>query len=229
VGNLTSNERTLTSLKKLVRGYVALMESARERIIFHGGTCDSVEQMERGDPYLAEAKAAIALAESAGETTTERPRGHLDLDTIREHVKTCNKQEHPCGVLLAEVEWLRESPVKAPAEFDLIGSVKLAEEIIQKVSELPDRTSPDDEPTALVCSPSELEGCIVSTLETRWEQKAGRRVLESSHVKAPAPHCTCGPSDIHMECPQHGVRSSLKTPSPLASEDAPHGTPWDKP
>lgn len=69
---ISSNERTLASLKKLVRGYVSLLESARERILFHGGTCDTVEQMEAGDPYLAEAKAAIALAESSVEP--EAPR-----------------------------------------------------------------------------------------------------------------------------------------------------------
>lgn len=66
-----SNQRLLGSLKKLVRGYVSLLESARERIIFHGGTCDTVDQMERGDAYLAEARAAIALAEAA--TTIETP------------------------------------------------------------------------------------------------------------------------------------------------------------
>lgn len=67
----SSNERTLKTLKRLVRGYVLLLEAARERITFHGGTCDSVEEMERGDPYLAEARAAITLAEFAVETAGE--------------------------------------------------------------------------------------------------------------------------------------------------------------
>lgn len=74
---LASKDRTLSSLKRLVRGYVSLLESARERIIFHGGTCDTVEQMERGDPYLAEARAAILLAESAVETTRDVPNIEL--------------------------------------------------------------------------------------------------------------------------------------------------------
>jgi hypothetical protein len=70
---MSSDQRTVNALKKLVRGYVSLLESARERILFHGGTCDSVEQMEAGDPYLAEARAAILLAEtdSVHETPAE--------------------------------------------------------------------------------------------------------------------------------------------------------------
>lgn len=33
----------------------------------------------------------------------------LDLDLIREHVKTCDRNAHPCGSLLYEVERLREA------------------------------------------------------------------------------------------------------------------------
>lgn len=40
----------------------------------------------------------------------------LDLDLIREHVKTCDRNAHPCGPLLYEVERLREAlAAKRPA------------------------------------------------------------------------------------------------------------------
>lgn len=49
-----------TGLKKLDRAYVLLLECARDQIIALGGTCDSVEQMERGDTHLADARALAA-------------------------------------------------------------------------------------------------------------------------------------------------------------------------
>jgi hypothetical protein len=66
-----SDERTLTSnenpllrpMRDLYRAYVRLLESGKERIEFHGGTCDSVEQMERGDPYLRAATIAMQAAQ----------------------------------------------------------------------------------------------------------------------------------------------------------------------
>jgi hypothetical protein len=73
-------------------------------------------------------------------------------------------------------EWLTP---ETTADFDLIGAVKLAEEIIGRVCELPDRNSPDDEPDAMVCNASELEGCIVSVLENRWERATGRSVVKT--------------------------------------------------
>lgn len=36
----------------------------------------------------------------------------LDLDRIREHTKTCDREAHPCGPLLAEVERLRAELAK---------------------------------------------------------------------------------------------------------------------
>jgi hypothetical protein len=47
------------ALKDLASAYVRLLDSARERIIALGGDCDPVEVMERGDPYLAKARAAL--------------------------------------------------------------------------------------------------------------------------------------------------------------------------
>lgn len=53
----------LRALRELSRAYVSSMESGRERIIALGGTCDSVDVMERGDPHLAKARGVIALVQ----------------------------------------------------------------------------------------------------------------------------------------------------------------------
>jgi hypothetical protein len=120
--NIPSNERLLPTLKKLVRGYVSLLESARERIIFHGGTCDTVEQMENGDPYLAEARAAIALAESSPPETEvtlkrcpycERPAD--DAGGIN-HVGGCAGLENAGLNRLQLYMILARGAQKAPAE-----------------------------------------------------------------------------------------------------------------
>lgn len=52
-------ERLRVALKDLVRGYVNTLEAGRDRIISLGGDCDSLEVMERGDPYLRKAKEAL--------------------------------------------------------------------------------------------------------------------------------------------------------------------------
>lgn len=85
---ITSNPMVpIKALQDLYRAYVSLLESAKERIEFHGGTCDSVEQMERGDPYLIAANVAMEAARieakhSAPETSgneTERLRAALAM------------------------------------------------------------------------------------------------------------------------------------------------------
>jgi hypothetical protein len=48
------------ALRQLIRGYMILLENGRDRILLLGGQCDSVEVMERGDPYLREARAALS-------------------------------------------------------------------------------------------------------------------------------------------------------------------------
>jgi len=55
----------LEAHKKLIRAYVNLLETGRDRIISHGGTCDSVEQMEASDPALREAREAITAIKQA--------------------------------------------------------------------------------------------------------------------------------------------------------------------
>jgi len=55
--------KLIDELRKLTRAYVSLLETGRDRILMHGGTCDSVEDMERGDPALSRARMAIDGAE----------------------------------------------------------------------------------------------------------------------------------------------------------------------
>jgi hypothetical protein len=59
------NERLRASLKDLIRQYVNMLESARDQIIALGGDCDSVDVMERGDPYLRKAREALGSADAA--------------------------------------------------------------------------------------------------------------------------------------------------------------------
>lgn len=53
------NERLRIELRALIRGYVNLMESGRDRIIDLGGQCDPVDVMEANDPWLRSARAAL--------------------------------------------------------------------------------------------------------------------------------------------------------------------------
>jgi len=53
-------DQLLDTLERVPHAYVSLIESARDRIMFYGGECDSVEDMERDDPFLRALKDAIA-------------------------------------------------------------------------------------------------------------------------------------------------------------------------
>ena len=53
----------LKALKSTIHAYVSRLETGRDRILQLGGTCDAVEVMEKSDPYLRLAKAAVAKAE----------------------------------------------------------------------------------------------------------------------------------------------------------------------
>jgi hypothetical protein len=57
-------ERLRAALKDLIRQYVNMLESARDQIIALGGDCDSVDVMERGDPYLRKAREALGSADA---------------------------------------------------------------------------------------------------------------------------------------------------------------------
>lgn len=57
------NKALREALRKLIRGYVSTLESARDRIRLLGGTCDSITLMEINDPHLIEARAALAARE----------------------------------------------------------------------------------------------------------------------------------------------------------------------
>lgn len=69
VAHVAEIERLRAALRALMRGYVSTLESARDRILFYGGQCDSLDVMERGDPFLRSAREA--LVGSPGETCAE--------------------------------------------------------------------------------------------------------------------------------------------------------------
>lgn len=53
------------ALHALYRAYISLFETGRDRIVSLGGDCDAVDVMVSGDPALAKAREALALAEPA--------------------------------------------------------------------------------------------------------------------------------------------------------------------
>jgi hypothetical protein len=59
--------RLREALAALYRGYVNTLEVGRDRIIDLGGACDPVDVMERGDPWLRAARAALAHKETGDE------------------------------------------------------------------------------------------------------------------------------------------------------------------
>lgn len=53
------------ALKKLIRAYVNLLETGRDRIVSAGGQCDPVDVMEARDVTLQEARAALSATQPA--------------------------------------------------------------------------------------------------------------------------------------------------------------------
>ncbi len=81
--------------QKLIRAYVSLLESGHDRIIYLGGKCDPVDQMEASDPALREAKAAITKAKQAldhvpdaGKEAAARKEPANHLPTAPEYTKS---------------------------------------------------------------------------------------------------------------------------------------------
>ena len=60
---IESAPELLDGLKSLYKAYVNTLESARDRIISLGGSCDPVDQMELGDHALLRARQLIAKAQ----------------------------------------------------------------------------------------------------------------------------------------------------------------------
>jgi hypothetical protein len=60
---MSEQAELIEAFKLFCTRYVGMLENARERILFYGGQCDGVEEMERRDPYLKTAREAIAQAE----------------------------------------------------------------------------------------------------------------------------------------------------------------------
>ena len=53
-------EARVEALESLIKGYVSLLEAGRDRITSLGGDCDPVPVMEQTDPWLRDARKALA-------------------------------------------------------------------------------------------------------------------------------------------------------------------------
>lgn len=60
ISAVSAHEPLRDALKELCRAYVNMLESARDRIVAHGGDCDLVDVMERADPRLTAARELLA-------------------------------------------------------------------------------------------------------------------------------------------------------------------------
>lgn len=54
------------ALESLIKGYVSLLEAGMDRITSLGGDCDPVPVMEQNDPWLRDARAALAAHRKQG-------------------------------------------------------------------------------------------------------------------------------------------------------------------
>ena len=71
------------AMKALYRGYVNTLEHGRDAILRYGGDCDPVDVMERGDPHLREASAAIAAIDAAIARQALDEIAQMDQDIAR--------------------------------------------------------------------------------------------------------------------------------------------------
>jgi hypothetical protein len=74
---LNREQRLEQALRDLIRSYVCVLENGRDRILMLGGDCDPVDVMERGNPYLNKAKAALAY----GVPPTHVPSGFIESES----------------------------------------------------------------------------------------------------------------------------------------------------
>lgn len=55
------------ALESLIKGYVKLLQAGRDRITSLGGDCDPIHVMEQNDPWLRDARNALATCRNQGE------------------------------------------------------------------------------------------------------------------------------------------------------------------
>lgn len=108
------------ALRSLIRAYVNLLESGRDRIVSLGGECDPVDKMEANDPALIAAKAALSAPPQdvvEGITTREmiarvlyRSRSLFDDTTVDLHFKWFARQDPDAdGLRLSIIHCYRDA------------------------------------------------------------------------------------------------------------------------
>jgi hypothetical protein len=77
---MSTTDKLAQALRDMTKHCVSLLRSGRDSILQAGGECDTVEVMERGDPYLAKARETLAEydATPAGEVTADAVQIALD-------------------------------------------------------------------------------------------------------------------------------------------------------
>lgn len=95
MSNENVNQQMLAALKAIYRGYVSTLESGRDRIVSLGGQCDAVDVMERNDPVLRDARAAIAAAEAAQPVAVPDGKQNIGTNPVKDGYFLCKCDE--CG------------------------------------------------------------------------------------------------------------------------------------
>lgn len=174
------------ALRRLYRAYVGTLETGRNRILDLGGTCDSVDVMENGDPALREAREAIAAltspAPAGGEVLTDavviwseehraywRPgaagythhiekAGRYTLADAKSHTSHCGPEK---GIRI------RPAPlsVTPPPSPDVAGVVEMLREGAQSI---------DNDGTPAQVGPSSDQLCEAATLLESLSAEKGR-------------------------------------------------------
>ncbi|TAJ89685.1 hypothetical protein [Reyranella sp.] len=106
-------------LKALSRAYVSLLELGRNRILDLGGTCDPVDVMEKGDPALVRARAAVANAESRAAPSAGLREALTELASVKPALKAEQRKHAKARRRIHQLEraiaWaLGESPPGIP-------------------------------------------------------------------------------------------------------------------
>jgi hypothetical protein len=200
--NPMTHEQVIDFMKNRCVGVDTVADAMRWKIIHEARTVETSGDSERWETGFRnivtalgwarrEFEIADVVAEVKRRLSADRSLDRLTPEKLAEFRELVPLGSF-CGVggkvlasLLDEIEacWVERHAPETEC-FDSKAAAEFAGAVILRVCELPDRNSPEDEPTALICSPDELENCIVAEMEVRWERRTGRSVLDQSPVKA---------------------------------------------
>lgn len=131
---------------------------------------------EKKSPVLAAQTIARALTAAALDLPFEN-RGELAhaAHFVMEQAEALRFERERVTAL--QERYFSLGAATASLEFDREGALALAQEILSNMLEIPDRSSPEEDPQALIASPEEITDCVLIALENRYERHTGRSVL----------------------------------------------------